>query len=129
MSLMASVLDRPDTPQLLSALQYYAPDAELRFDSLASVFDRDLPWWVKLWCAGLIGRTASDPERAVEVLRPAISHPEPHLRAAVMGALARAGGAHAAELLKRIASDNAERGKVRNAAVKGLARIVGSGRL
>jgi HEAT repeat protein len=124
---MTDVLDRPDTAELLSGLRNYATDAELRFDSLAIVFDRDLPWYAKLWCAVLIGKVATEPERAVEVLRRGMSHSESHVRVAVIGALGRVGGAHALELLKRTANDRNERGRVRNAAVKALGRIIGAG--
>src|SRR5947207_888856 len=115
-----SLLDKPDTEQLLLGVREYAPDTELRFESLATTFRRGLPWYARLWCAVLLGRTATDATRAVEVLAEGLSDPEFRVRVAVVGALARAGGSVALPLLQRVASDPTERGLVRNAAVKAL---------
>jgi HEAT repeat protein len=119
---MADVLERPDTGLLLRALRNYAPEAELRFESLAGVFRCGLPWYARLWCAVLLGRTAQDPARAVDVLRGGLSDPESRVRLAVIGALARAGGSLALPLLRQVASDRTESGLIHNAAVRALGK-------
>ncbi len=40
-------LAKPDTASLLAGLRQYAPDAELRFESLAAAFGRGLPWYAR----------------------------------------------------------------------------------
>lgn len=121
-------LTKPDTQTLLAGLRQYAPVVELRFESLAAAFVGGLPWYARVWCAVLLGRTAADPVGAVEVLGGGLSDPEPHVRAAVVGALGRAGGPLALPLLRRVAADRAERGRVRNAAVRALGKVVGASR-
>ncbi len=121
-------LAKPDTASLLAGLRQYAPDAELRFESLAAAFGRGLPWYARSWCAVLLGRTATDPARAVEVLTRGLDDPEFRVRVSALGALARAGGPLALPLLWRVAADRAERGTVRNAAVKALGKVGGVGR-
>src|SRR5206468_4217174 len=85
---MTDALAKSDTESLLRGLREYAPDAELRFESLAVVFARELPWYARLWCVVLLGRTAADPARAVEVLGRGLLDAEFRVRAAVLGALA-----------------------------------------
>jgi len=124
---MADVLAKLDTESLLRGLRDYAPDAELLFDSLTAVFSRELPWYARLWCAVLLGRTATDPANAVEVLGRGLSDPESHVRVAVLGALARAGGPLALPLLREVANNRGQRGLVRNAAIKAIGKVNGGG--
>jgi HEAT repeat protein len=64
----------------------------------------------------------------VEVLTRGLDDPEFRVRVSALGALARAGGPLALPLLWRVAADRAERGTVRNAAVKALGKVGGVGR-
>jgi HEAT repeat protein len=123
-----NVPDKPDTELLLRGLRQYAPDAELRFESLAAAFGRGLSWYARLWCAVLLGRTAADPPRAIEVLASGLADPEFRVRVAVLGALARAGGSLALPLLRQVAADQGERGLVHNAAIKALGKVGGASR-
>lgn len=120
---MTDVLARQDTRSMLRALREHAPDAELRFESLAAVFEQDLPWYARLWCAVLLGRTGTDPARAVAVLSRGLADPEFRVRVAVLGALARAGGTLAVPLIRQVADNPMERGLVHNAAVKAFGKV------
>jgi len=117
---MKQVVNRSDTQALLHGLRQYAPDATLAFDSLSKVFARQLPWYARMWCAALIGRTATDPVGAVAFLGGSLTDPEFRIRAAAIGALARVGGDGALTLLRGVAQDRHERGNLRRAAARGL---------